>query len=282
MAEDYAKIDEIEKKMRVLREKTSELRESKAVYGEMLDDADDAIDVWDDLRSAVEDGKTVFAPKDKQTSPKRKRSSTPKKSRKKQKKDRTDDDGDDDESRTGSDSESGGDSGDEDSDRGEPLTIEIVEAKLAELKDTKKKARKEKAAFDVKIKEIREELRKLEKDSDEIDTRMRAVCIKGRNKYSKGAIQQDFAAGIKELDQENAEEEDAENFNPEEDARDYDAVAKSLPVFCVSSRAYQQMNGRLKHDATIPGFRDIEQTEVCCNHSSRKESTTNVRCTDIY
>ncbi|KAM3081672.1 hypothetical protein ACMFMG_005123 [Clarireedia jacksonii] len=266
MTEYYAKIDE----MKGLRAKVSELRESKAVYGEMLDDTDDALDVWDDLRSAVKDGKTVFAPKDKQKSPKRKRSSTPKKSRKKQKKDRTEDDDfiddfdEDDESKseTDSESESDSDSGDEDSDKGEALTIEIIEAKLAELKDTKKKARKEKAAFDLKIKELRDDLDKLEKDQQEIDTRMRAVCIIGRNKYSKGAIQQDFAAGIKELDQENAEEEDAENFNPEEDIRDYDAVAKSLPVFCVSSRAYQQMNGRLKHDATIPGFRDIEQTEV--------------------
>jgi hypothetical protein len=68
------------------------------------------------------------------------------------------------------------------------------------------------------------------------------------------AIQQDFAAGIKELDQENAAEEDEDNFNPDEELRDYDKVAESLPVFCVSSRAYQKMSGRLAKDDGVPGF----------------------------
>lgn len=63
----------------------------------------------------------------------------------------------------------------------------------------------------------------------EIDTKIAAVCIAGRNTYSKGAIQQDFADGIKELDQENAQEEDPDNFNPDEQLRDYEEVAKSLP-----------------------------------------------------
>ena len=40
--------------------------------------------------------------------------------------------------------------------------------------------------------------------------KMSAMCISGRNQYSKGAIQQDFAAGMRELDQELAAEEDEE------------------------------------------------------------------------
>jgi len=91
---------------------------------------------------------------------------------------------------------------------------------------------------------------------------MSAVCIAGRNEYSKGAIQQDFAAGIKELDQENAADEDEENFNPEEDLRDYDEVTRSLPVFCVSSRAYQKLCGRLQKDSMPPGFKAVNETEI--------------------
>jgi len=91
---------------------------------------------------------------------------------------------------------------------------------------------------------------------------MSAICISGRNEYSKGAIQNDFAAGIKELDQENLAEEDEEAFNPEEEIRDYDEVAQSLPVFCVSSRAYQKMSGRLKKDEKVPGFTTPEETGV--------------------
>jgi hypothetical protein len=61
---------------------------------------------------------------------------------------------------------------------------------------------------------------------------------------------------------ENAMEEDEENFNPEEELRDYDEVAKSLPVFCVSSRAYQKLCGRLQKDEKVPGFKTPEETEV--------------------
>lgn len=65
------------------------------------------------------------------------------------------------------------------------------------------------------------------------------------------------------LDQENAVEEDEANFDPEVDLRDYDAVAASLPVFCVSSRAFQKLGGRLrKDDFDAGGFQSAEDTEV--------------------
>lgn len=56
---------------------------------------------------------------------------------------------------------------------------------------------------------------------------------------------------------------DEANFDPEQDLRDYDKVAESLPVFCVSSRAYQQLRGRLKKDNfSNDGFKSVEDTEV--------------------
>lgn len=65
------------------------------------------------------------------------------------------------------------------------------------------------------------------------------------------------------LDQETAAEEDEANFDPEVDLRDYDAVAESLPVFCVSSRAFQKLSGRLqKDDFNNAGFQSIEDTEI--------------------
>jgi hypothetical protein len=58
-------------------------------------------------------------------------------------------------------------------------------------------------------------------------------------------------------------EADEANFDPEQDLRDYDKVAESLPVFCVSSRAYQQLRGRLKKDNFVnPGFTTEEDTEI--------------------
>ncbi len=65
------------------------------------------------------------------------------------------------------------------------------------------------------------------------------------------------------LDQETAAEDDAENFDPEVDLRDYAAVAASLPVFCVSSRAFQKLSGRLQKDGFISdGFLTPDDTEI--------------------
>jgi len=76
------------------------------------------------------------------------------------------------------------------------------------------------------------------------------------------------------LDQENAAEEDEENFDPEVDLRDYDAVAKTLPVFCVSSRAFQKLSGRLqKDDFNNTGFKSIEDTEIPALQAHAKKLT---------
>ncbi len=63
------------------------------------------------------------------------------------------------------------------------------------------------------------------------------------------------------IDQENASH-DEENFDPSCVHQDYKEVAKKLPVFCVSSKAYQKMSGRLEHDEQVPGFTCLEETEI--------------------
>lgn len=53
------------------------------------------------------------------------------------------------------------------------------------------------------------------------------------------------------------------DFDPDQDIRDYDAVARMLPVFCVSARAYQQLCGRFKKDDfKSQGFPDVADTEI--------------------
>ncbi|KKZ61794.1 hypothetical protein EMCG_00521 [[Emmonsia] crescens] len=78
-------------------------------------------------------------------------------------------------------------------------------------------------------------------------------CILGRNQISKSQIQQDFADGIQQLDQADAEELDVANFNPSACRRDYDEIASSLPVFCVPSKGYQKLQGV---------FENINNTEI--------------------
>lgn len=64
------------------------------------------------------------------------------------------------------------------------------------------------------------------------------------------------------MDQDAATEEDEASFDPNHEQRDYAAIANSLPVFCVSSKAYHKMSGRLKSDEIVNGFPLKEDTEI--------------------
>lgn len=57
--------------------------------------------------------------------------------------------------------------------------------------------------------------------------------------------------------------EDEASFNPDEDIRDYEAISQSLPLFCVSARAYQKLRGHLQKDLIqVDGFPTAEDTEL--------------------
>ncbi|KAF2826280.1 hypothetical protein CC86DRAFT_350866 [Ophiobolus disseminans] len=243
-------------------EKIEDLKEAKQVYKLAQTEAVKDIEVWENLEERLQEGETVFAPKPK--SNKRKRVQA-KDARKRHQKGRTDFDDDgfivSDEEDSSAESESGSDDEDKQA-PGMPLTEDDIKVKIKELRESKKLARREALEYTRKIEELQPQDNELIDKIAAIKAEISHICIAGRNDYSKRAIQQDFAAGIKELDQENAAEEDEENFNPDEELRDYEEVAKSLPVFCVSSRAYQQMCGRLKKDDSVPGFKSPEETEM--------------------
>jgi hypothetical protein len=275
MSSKWERYDKIEKDQKRVKKELAELKESKAIFGEVLSDTDDQLETWDKLLDDLEDGKTVYAPT--KGSKKRKNSHKSPNQRRKRASKRTSDDDDfidDEEDNASSQDESQTDT----VSQGEPLTSEFIEAKIAELKSTKKEARIQRRELDAQILNLREELKGLDSAHNEIEAEMSKICISGRNQYSKGAIQQDvsvrhlsffggtdkkqFAAGIKELDQENQVEANEADFNPDEDLRDYAEVARSLPVFCVSSRAYQKLSGRLQRDKGVPGFSTVEETEI--------------------
>lgn len=273
MTPSWEELDRLSARQKDLKKQLEELSNTKADYEDVANDVDEQIEVWEVLETSVTDGKVTYPPKAKST---RKRKASPKERPSKQKRRKivTDDEDDDDFIDDGSENDdkdtededdlqsSDGDVSDHESQDQQPLTEEQVKAKLDELKATKKDARTQKREITEKVQDIKKALRELEVAESKISSEMSALCISGRNQYSKGAIQQDFAAGIKEIDQEIAAEEDEDNFNPENDVRDYDEVAKSLPVFCVSSRGYQKLQGRLRKDPPVPGFTSIEETEI--------------------
>ncbi|KAK4635549.1 Nuclear GTPase SLIP-GC [Fulvia fulva] len=246
------KMDEIASQRREIKKQLRAAVEKKSNHDDAMEDIDDKIESWENLADEVGDGKTVYAP----TNKKRKRSSAGGAKKRRRRAVDSDDDSDNksDDAQSEAQPEEGLSS--------EPLTEEVVTAKLDELKQLKKDMRREKRTLDDRITELEDELDGLQVKEDEVDAELSARCIKGRNDYSRGAIQQDFAAGIRDLDQEAAADEDPDNFNPDEDIRDYDQVARGLSVFCVSSRAYQKLCGRLKKDNAVAGFTHKDVTEI--------------------
>ena len=262
MASDWIEADQLVKKQRSMKKRIEEMKDSKSVYGEVMNDADEQIGVWDGLKDSLENGQTVFAPNPEKGTKKRKANFKEITQRKKSRRSASSEDSES----NASDSEDGEFEDEEmisedDSER-DPLTHEQIVEKLQSLKASKKEARSQKAEITEQITSLRKELDEATTAHAQIESKLSAICISGRNQYSKGAIQQDFAAGIKELDQEIAAEEDEDNFNPDAETRDYDEVARGLPVFCVSSRGYQKLQGRLRKDPHVPGFTTIEETEI--------------------
>ncbi|KAF9881435.1 tat pathway signal sequence [Colletotrichum karsti] len=256
VSESWTKIDDLRRQIGALKKELASGRDEKAELIDKLEQLDSTWETWDELSQKFSDGKTVYAPSE--NSKKRKRGATSKKSRKNHMSSDSDD------SDSDSDFESASDKENQPEDEGRvPLTDDQIQEKLAELKAQRKEVRQLRKEVDASLSDIRQQMKPLQAEESRLLGAVKAVCIQGRNGYSKGAIQRDFAMGIKELDQEAAIEEDENTFNPDEDIRDYDEVARNLPVFCVSSRAYQKMRGRLqKDDFNNDGFRDVSETEI--------------------
>jgi hypothetical protein len=259
----YNQQKQFEQEIEETKRKMDDLKEAQAVYKAAQTEASNDMDVWEQLRETLDDGNPAYAPKERSN----KRRANKLKGNDAHKKRRIDhadseDDfivSDEEDTSAESDTES------EDDDIQAPrvsLTEDDIKTKLKEIRETKKGARRESLEISEKIKELQPRIRDSRAKIAVIQAEISHICIAGRNDYSKRAIQQDFAAGLKELDQENAAEEDEDNFNPDEELRDYEAVARSLPVFCVSSRAYQKMSGRLQKDDPVPGFEVPEETEM--------------------
>ncbi|KAF6827030.1 hypothetical protein CMUS01_09188, partial [Colletotrichum musicola] len=134
-------------------------------------------------------------------------------------------------------------------DHRELVTVEEAQARLAELKETRKTLKDEKKDITRQIREQKAAIAALSKQRSEVNSERYRKCIQGRNDYSREEIQKDFAFGLKELDDELlAEQENGQGQQPQKQQNEtnYEEIRKSLPVFCISSRGYQQLRGRMK------------------------------------
>ncbi|SPQ22881.1 33a1c8c7-d86f-4eb1-815a-97caacca19ac [Thermothielavioides terrestris] len=122
-------------------------------------------------------------------------------------------------------------------------------------------AHAEKKALKKPLASQRKALRELKADLKSLNSEIKHACVKWRNDRTRPLIQFQFAEGIREMDLDNAAEEN-ENSDSSQVRRNYDDIARKLPVFCVSSKAYQKMSGRLKIDDQVAGFPGLEDTEI--------------------
>ncbi|RYP15066.1 hypothetical protein DL765_005960 [Monosporascus sp. GIB2] len=104
-----------------------------------------------------------------------------------------------------------------------------------------------------------------------------ASCIRKRNEYARNAIRQDYALGLKELDEEFSQQANPESFDPEDEQRDYDSLATGLPVFCISSLAYQSLSNLSDNGNPMRGFESPEATEIPQLIEHAKKLTENRR-----
>ncbi|KAG8716350.1 hypothetical protein FRC09_015864 [Ceratobasidium sp. 395] len=132
-------------------------------------------------------------------------------------------------------------------------TIARKEAELGAIRvrvNEHKATRQEAAA---KLNEFKKSLNKLQKDKN-------SFCSIKRNEYSREVLKEDFRAGLKQLDQADAESKNPDTFDPSVDLRDYAAI--NLPVFTCSSRDYIRIKKQVKGDGGPSCFIDADATEV--------------------
>lgn len=79
-----------------------------------------------------------------------------------------------------------------------PLTNGEIETELLKLKIQKKDLRKSRKTVNEHVSRTKKEVATLASDAKTLRSEIKSVCVKGRNEYSRTAIKNDFASGIKE------------------------------------------------------------------------------------
>lgn len=154
---------------------------------------------------------------------------------------------------------------DSDSDKGEEVSMSKLQVKqeMDSLKKDNKDQKELKKTLKPQRKPLSKEIKILEKAYKEtLKDKRRQLCIEFRNSYSRTAVQTKFRHSVQELDQELFVDEGDDDLDLSQDASYYDNLVHKLPVFCVSSRAYLKLTGKLPEDEAVRGFETEWDTEI--------------------
>ncbi|KAJ3937366.1 MAG: hypothetical protein NXY57DRAFT_981850 [Lentinula lateritia] len=142
----------------------------------------------------------------------------------------------------------------------EEATVEGVKAKLEHTKAdiTASRARLSESRKDKKT--ALDRLANLKKSLGKVQKTKNGWCSLKRSEFSRDVLKEDFRTGLKELDDEAAEERDPQNFDSSINQRDYEAI--NLPVFTCSSRDYIRLTNQVKGDGEPTCFSDKASTGI--------------------
>ncbi|RDH24701.1 hypothetical protein M747DRAFT_320705 [Aspergillus niger ATCC 13496] len=138
--------------------------------------------------------------------------------------------------------------------------VDKLKNQFLKLKVERKALRSQRKHINQQMENKEAELQKLEDGKKEMEHAVLSSCIEARNRFSKCQIKRGFALEIQSLDQEIA---DDDSENPvQAPVCKYDELERNLPVFCVSTRAYQSLRGRSDMAKLVGGFSQLEETEI--------------------
>ncbi|KAM5441179.1 hypothetical protein MferCBS31731_003606 [Microsporum ferrugineum] len=85
------------------------------------------------------------------------------------------------------------------------------------------------------------------------------LCIEKRNEFSKSRIKEDFVTGLLQPKDTNQPEDGPDSLGEDNGSS---IIKDNLHVFCVSSKAFQVLEGRFKGDNVAKGFLTTEDTGI--------------------
>ncbi|PKY04225.1 hypothetical protein P168DRAFT_318570 [Aspergillus campestris IBT 28561] len=132
---------------------------------------------------------------------------------------------------------------------------EQLTARYASAKGKRKDLNAQRKRLRQDVTRTEEELHALNMQDKARKEQAKRQCVEARNAYSKQELKRGFVQVLRETDQELYE-------SPPRPERDYRAAEEQLPVFCVSTRAYQWIQGRMPKESVVEGFTTLEQTEI--------------------
>lgn len=150
-----------------------------------------------------------------------------------------------------------------------PQTVPELQAYEEELRA----AIEEKSAI---VKVLKSEMRAAETQSNkalrkltQVQLAVTEICGRARNAYSKGVLKKDFKDGLLEMKETAADVEldaggiaGAPSRSGQQQQRKAQAQESELPVFCVSAKDCQRIEGRTSKDGFPSAFTKIEYTEM--------------------